>query len=330
MPGKIERESSHWVLTWGSQRYEHKTRARALRQLRALHANDTDGRKDLLIEKAVSALNLPTIGLDPFAVMIMQPMGKEKLYVQTSDSAPTGAADAVLKLLKNAAGTAEVLPASELSSEQGDLLMARPVYKLSLTPMKHPSTIITTKAAVTSHWAGATLASRFFKVGKSPQIPFRVVKLGGTGVDLNADPGLDLGAIPQAERIVCGVVLEPGVIDGTKTIEDGEVVAEGDTYTEDEIRDAMYWWMEFGGRSFSYHHVELGGRTLGPQDVVVLENWQARKDYKEGEQSIPKGTWMLTARVNYLPLWNGIVSGAVNSWSIGADAMGQIVEVPAE
>jgi len=317
MPGRIEREGTKWILHWGSQRYEHKTKAKALRQMRALYANDPDVTKELLIEKASLATNLPSIGLDPVAVTLIQPLGKEKLYVQVAPSAPDSASGAIMKLLKSSLAPIEVSPLSEFSGEQADLLMARPIYKLSLTPAKHTSTVITTKQVVSNHWASAALASRVFKADRPPRIPFRVVK---------ADPG----ALTAYERIVTGVVLEPNVIDGTKTIEDGEVVAEGDTYTGDEIRKAMYWWMEAGGRAFSYHHVELGGRVLGPEDVVVLENWQVRAAYKEGSQEIPVETWMLSARVNYLPLWNDIVSGAVNSWSIGANAMGQIIELPEE
>lgn len=317
MPGRIEHVGSKWILHWGDRTYEHSTKAKALRQMRALYANEPDATKELLIEKAAMAVNLPSIGLDPLAVTLVQPLGKEKLYVQVAPSAPDSASGAILKLLRSALAPTEILSLNELSGEQADLLMARPIYKLALTPSKHSSTVITTKKVVSNHWASAALASKVFKADRQPRIPFRIVK---------ADPG----AITAYERIVTGVVLEPNVIDGTKTIEDGEIVAEGDTYTGDEIRKAMYWWMEFGGRAFSYHHVELGGRVLSPEDVVVLENWQVRAAYKESTQDIPVETWMLSARVNYLPLWNDIISGAVNSWSIGARAMGQIIELPEE
>ena len=156
----------------------------------------------------------------------------------------------------------------------------------------------------------AIKACKVFKDAGGPLINVRLVK----------DAGMKM------ERIVTGVVLEPEVVDATK---DDEMGTEGDIYSEDEIREAMYWWMENGDSQSAYHHVAKGGEPLGRNDIRLLENWQTRVDQTIGDQLIRKGTWMKSARIYNDNLWNDILSGAITAWSIGANAMASVDSVPA-
>jgi hypothetical protein len=142
---------------------------------------------------------------------------------------------------------------------------------------------------------------------------------------------LSLSKVSTEERLVTGVVLEPEVVDGTRTVdpETGAVEAIGDIYSEEEIRQAMYWWMENGGAKFAYNHTgKMGGRFLvAKADVSLLECWQTRENVSIGGQNILKGAWIITARVNNLSLWNDIKTGVIKSFSIEAAAMGKIERV---
>jgi hypothetical protein len=182
-----------------------------------------------------------------------------------------------------------------------------PAYALQLIPVKDREMVISTmKAFIGEISASAASASRVFKSGVPPTIPFRVHKQYAS------------------ERIVTGAVMIPEVPDGTKTEE-----SDADIYSEAEVMKAMHWWMENAGQAFSYHHVPLGGTKLAPGEVVILENFQARTAYKEGNQDIPKGTWMLSTRVKNDQLWLDIISGKINSWSVGINALGALERVAA-
>lgn len=169
--------------------------------------------------------------------------------------------------------------------------------------------------------AEAIEVSKIFAARGGANIPFRVVKAGSVSV-------------PE-EHIVTGVHLEPNVIDKTTLNPDGTPTgAEGDTYDDVEIRKAMFWWMENGGQTFTYLHPGLagqGGFQLGSDAIKLLENWQAREDFTEGEQLITKGSWVSTARIYNEDLWKDIKAGNLKSFSIDAAAMGSFeqAEVPA-
>jgi len=197
----------------------------------------------------------------------------------------------------------------------GSFAVATAAYKLELNQELYSEPIITTWGTMVAHLrTSAAAASSVFKEGKDPEIPFTLIK--------QADEEA------EHERIVTGVVLAPEVIDKTDKNPDGsDTGAVGDIYSSEEILKAMYWWMENANMTFSYHHVALGGQILMGEEAKVLENFQVRKAYKEGDQTIPKGAWVMTVRVNNDELWDAILKGEIKSWSIGAHALGQIEEI---
>jgi hypothetical protein len=204
------------------------------------------------------------------------------------------------------------------------LVTQKGIYKLALIPARTgPAPLLSTahEALKGAPWANAHLASKVFKAGQPPAVPFRVCKF------YQGEPRRKSAAW---ERIVTGVILEPEVLDGTKSREFG---SEADIYSAEEICKAMYYWMENSFNAFSLHHVDQGGQPLqGGRDVVMLENWQQYPARDLGAQKVRAGAWMQTNRVGTTEkgerLWQGIVAGQINSWSIGTLAMGQLEEAP--
>jgi hypothetical protein len=198
---------------------------------------------------------------------------------------------------------------------KGSFAVATAAYRLELGREFYSEPIITTWDVMVAHLrTSAAAASSVFKEDQDPSVPFRVIKQAEEEA--------------EHERIVTGVVLQPEVIDKTDKNPDGsDTGAVGDIYSEEEILKAMYWWMENADMTFSYEHIALGGQMLMKEEVKVLENFRVRKSYKEGDQDIPKGSWVMTVRVNNDALWDAILKGDIKSWSIGAHALGQIEEI---
>ncbi len=266
---------------------------------------------------------LSPIGIGSPSVTILQPLGQQRLLVQLEHALPDGMLNSILKTISKAAGPNVTVELAKDDKDNAQIVAVKGAYRLALVPAHHgPMTHLSTMSNIIkvqqSNWQAAAhkASPRFFKEGVNPSIPFKVV------------PGIVRKSIAAQdwERIVTGVVLEPEVVDGTKTDE-----SLGDIYSEEEIKKAMYFWMENALGSFSYHHVEQGGNPLSAKDIALIENWQARQDEVIGEQTIRKGSWVQTNRVCRTEkgdkLWQDILNGHINSWSIGAMAMGKLEEI---
>jgi Putative phage serine protease XkdF len=105
--------------------------------------------------------------------------------------------------------------------------------------------------------------------------------------------------IDKAERVVTGVVYEPGVLDLDNEFTD-----------EREIQRALYSWAERGARLTINH---------GPLQVRLrpLEFFQARSDFEEGGQKVRKGSWVLAVRVADDGVWKAIEDGELRGFSMG-------------
>lgn len=269
--------------------------------------------KNHLIKQMLRGLR--PIGLGPAAVTVYAAdLGTEpKVAVATDGQLPPQVITAVHKSICRALkADAQLVPLEQLPGDR--LALAAGAYRICLVPIRRgPEPRITTvaKAMEMQHQASASAhaASRIYKAGQTPTISFRVLKYEES----------------KYERIVTGAVLEPEVVDASKTDE-----SDGDIYSEEEIRQGMYWWMENAPSSYEFHHVEHGGQRLGQEDVHLLENWQARQPEKIGNQTIRKGGWIQTNRICETPagemLWKSVLSGELNSWSVGMQAMGQFEE----
>lgn len=254
--------------------------------------------------------SLNAIGIEPDAVSLVQKLNSSlpELYLAVGSPALRAVAPSILKAVQRMLPPGvRVMPDTDLGGD--DFVEVRSLYALQLVPASQRETAISTaRAAIRSFQASASAASKIYKSGKDPSVPFTVMKR----------------ALP--ERIVTGVILEPEVPDASR---DPELATDGDIYSEAEIQKAMYWWMENAGQVFSYHHVKHGGKQLTPGDVVILENWQARAMFTEGDQVIRKGAWMLSTRVKNDQLWQDIEEHKINSWSLGISAMGALERIAA-
>jgi len=107
----------------------------------------------------------------------------------------------------------------------------------------------------------------------------------------------------EEERTVLGVVLEPEVVDTQK-----------DVYSEDEIRKTAFGFME------RYQQFGLMHKTITPA-VLPLESYLAPVEFKIGEQTVKKGTWLLRVRVLDDAIWKNVKSGKLTGFSIGGSAI---------
>jgi len=108
---------------------------------------------------------------------------------------------------------------------------------------------------------------------------------------------------PDDERYVLGVVLVPEQVD-----------AQGDVYSQQEVRQAAHRFMEeFGGIGLM-HQLRVNDQ------VKVLESYLAPVDFELGDVAVPKGTWLLAVRVLSDELWARVRTGELTGFSIGGTA----------
>lgn len=255
---------------------------------------------------------LQPITVSNSALELVQDVNGGPIYLNVNSPLLHGASARLVKALNKCLPNTIQLKSLRKGADQ-TFAVAEPAYSLVLQKSTGINQRVTTWQALTQKlMQSAELASSVYKGRKDLAIPYTIVK----------------EAMSLDEQIVTGVVLEPETIDRTKKdLGDEPTGAIGDIYSEEEIRKAMYWWMEEANHSFSYYHQQMGGYALSSQDVVLLENWQTRIDQIIGNQAIKKGTWMASTRIRSLSLWTDIKAGRINSWSIAAQCLGAIEEM---
>ncbi len=107
----------------------------------------------------------------------------------------------------------------------------------------------------------------------------------------------------EEERTVFGVVLEPEVVD-----------AQGDIYSEEEVRNTAWKFME-RYQQFGLMHV-----TIEPM-ILPLESYCAPVDMDINGRKVRKGTWLLRVRVLDDTMWEAVKAGALTGFSIGGSAI---------
>ena len=109
--------------------------------------------------------------------------------------------------------------------------------------------------------------------------------------------------VKAEERFVLGVVLEPETED-----------AQGDIYSEDEVRKAAHRFLEeFGGLGLMH-------RMRVNDEVKIRESYLAPADFALGETRIKKGTWLLGVHVLSDAIWAQVQDGTLTGFSIGGSA----------
>lgn len=108
--------------------------------------------------------------------------------------------------------------------------------------------------------------------------------------------------VNQEERIVTGVVLKPNEED-----------LQGDIVSEEEIRKAMFSFMEWFG-TIGYMHKDYN------RNLKLIENYQAPQDltFTVGDETVvvKKGTWLMTVKVNDDEIWEKVKAGEITGFSV--------------
>lgn len=116
------------------------------------------------------------------------------------------------------------------------------------------------------------------------------------------------------ERLIYGIVLEPGEVD-----------AHNDTVSAEEIRQACHKFMEQFGALGVQHDEMVGGDKLR-----LLENFIAPVTFKVSGETVKKGSWVMAQRVVDDKLWKGVKSGDFTGYSIGGSAVKKPANKPAK
>lgn len=106
---------------------------------------------------------------------------------------------------------------------------------------------------------------------------------------LKADP---------ARHLVYGVVLEPDTED-----------LQGDVISAEDIEKAAH--------RFMIESRMMGEQHEKPADAAPVESYIAPADIKIGDQTVKAGSWVLVTKIFNVDLWDAIVSGSLQSYSIG-------------
>nr|DAG45288.1 MAG TPA: serine protease [Caudoviricetes sp.] len=111
------------------------------------------------------------------------------------------------------------------------------------------------------------------------------------------------GRIVKADaenHFVTGIVYEPLTED-----------AHGNFMTEEEITKAAYFFAKNGGDVDLQHSFE-------PLDgAEVVESWIAKADFQIGDETVQKGTWLMTMEIDNKQIWDAIEKGDITGFSMG-------------
>jgi hypothetical protein len=102
----------------------------------------------------------------------------------------------------------------------------------------------------------------------------------------------------EVKHLVYGVVLEPEVQD-----------LQGDIYSADEVEKACHRWM--------IEYQQINEQHQRQADARPVQNYIAPQDLQIGGQTVKAGSWVLVTKIFNVDLWDAIVAGELNSYSIG-------------
>ena len=110
-----------------------------------------------------------------------------------------------------------------------------------------------------------------------------------------------------AQQLVTGVVLVPNEVD-----------AHGDIYNAEEVRKAAH---DFVTKGF-YNDSPTAGiqHRQATKSFTFVESFIAPVDMTIGEETVTKGTWLITAQILDKALWEEVQKGEFTGFSIGGTA----------
>jgi len=101
-------------------------------------------------------------------------------------------------------------------------------------------------------------------------------------------------------HFVTGIVYEPLAED-----------AHGNFMTEEEITKAAYYFAKSGSKVDLQHSFEA------LPDAAVVESWIAKADFQIGDETVKKGTWLMTVELADQQIWDAIEKGEITGFSMG-------------
>jgi len=131
--------------------------------------------------------------------------------------------------------------------------------------------------------------------------------------EIITDEDMDFGSFHIAKgqelHYILGVVLEPEVLDATRTEK-----SVGDIYNVDEVRKAAHRFMlEYRGQGNDFMH---NGKD-NPEAYQIVESYLAPADMVLGNEEIKKGTWLMGSIVFDEQIWKDVKGGRITGYSIG-------------
>lgn len=112
--------------------------------------------------------------------------------------------------------------------------------------------------------------------------------------------------VDQEKQIVSGIVLEPDTED-----------AQGDIISAEEIEKAAHGFL-VKSRVVGKFHSEVA-------KADVVESYIAPQDFTINDQTVKKGSWVMSVKVHDPDLWEQIKAGEVTGFSIGAVGIRQSI-----
>lgn len=112
------------------------------------------------------------------------------------------------------------------------------------------------------------------------------------------------------EQLITGVVLIPEVVD-----------AHGDIISAEVIKAAAHQFLaEYNSRTtIGIMHTDMD------PPLELVESYLAPMDFVLGNQTIIKGSWVITVHVNDADIWQKVKDGKLTGFSIGGKA--QVVQI---
>jgi hypothetical protein len=147
------------------------------------------------------------------------------------------------------------------------------------------------------------------EVPEGVQVSIKEVKFRKSILD-KEEIQIPIFKVSEEEHIVGGIVYEPMKED-----------VQGDFATEEEIREACYYFMEHS-QKFKLQHK---GQPI-TQKINILENYIVPEDFVVNKQKVRKGSWMLIIRVLDAGIWKDIKEGKITGFSMAGLARRRKVE----
>jgi hypothetical protein len=116
-----------------------------------------------------------------------------------------------------------------------------------------------------------------------------------------AEKQIPIMKIDEAKHIVFGVVLQPEIPD-----------LQGDIISKEEIEKCAHDYM--------INSRETGFRHKAKLDAAIVESYITKGEYWICDQEVKNGSWVIAMKVFDMNVWAMVMSGEINSFSIGGFA----------